>query len=410
MTIAPTERQHASARHYLRKPSEDTALQTAVTLIGEHFDFPMVQLNIVDQQQQHTIVAVGTGLDSLPRNESLCHQVVRDGVPKRITDLDPIPPTAGRFRAYIGVPITGREGVVVGALCLLDTVPREFGEHQMRQLVLAAAVVTDQLELLRRLQPTAAGNAEATRLIAAIDADEIIPHYQPIIDMNTGRIVGIEALARWRHPDLGWLPPSAFVPVAEDTDIIIDLDLAVLEQAVIDLTMFHGLQPGLWLSVNLSARHFQHRDCIPRLIGVVADAGVDPRWVSIEVTETAAFAGYGQDRDFLQDLRRAGFRIMLDDFGTGFSSLDHLLRLPIDGIKLDRSLTAALGAPAGIAISRALLTLASELGLNTVVEGVETAEQADAAHALGARFGQGHLWARALPADQLAEHLSDRMG
>ena len=299
--------------------------------------------------------------------------------------------------------------MTIGALCLLDTVPRTFDDAQLRQLVLAATVVNDQLELLRRLEPTAAATlAEARALTEAVDDGQILPHYQPIVQLRDSGIVGVEALARWQHPVHGLLPPGAFIPLAEDTDIIIDLDLAILRQAATDLARWTRRHPELRLSVNLSARHFDHPDCIQRLTDTVLAAHSDPAWISFEVTETIALANHLDDRNFLLELRQAGFQVLLDDFGTGFSSLDQLLHLPIDGIKLDRTLTAALHTHAGQAITRALLTLADELHLHTVIEGIETPEQATAAQALCGRIGQGYLWAAALPAAAVEAHFRTR--
>ncbi|MET3803792.1 EAL domain-containing protein (putative c-di-GMP-specific phosphodiesterase class I) [Nakamurella sp. UYEF19] len=401
-------RQHDSAHHYIDRPFGGTALQESVQLTAKLFHFPMAQINLMDADLEYTIAAVGTGVGPMPRADSLCHQVVRDGKTLVLADIEHIPASARELdiQAYIGVPIVGREGLVVGTLCLLDTVPRPFSPQQILDLEAVAAVVRDQLELMRRLGPVPTGTAaDSAALAGAVELGQIVPFYQPVVDLRSGEVRSIEALARWHHPDRGILMPAAFIPLAEDSDIIIDLDLAVIRQATIDLARWQRRTPDLRLNVNLSARHFDHLDCVSRLTGVVTSAGVSPESVNFEVTETAALAAHPGDRSFLGELRGRGFRIVLDDFGTGFSSMEQVMRLPIDGIKLDRSVTAALGSRVGDAVVRALLGLAGDLGFDTVIEGVETAEQAARARRSGCTHGQGFLFAAPLPANDVLDHL-----
>lgn len=225
------------------------------------------------------------------------------------------------------------------------------------------------------------------------------------IDLRTGEVSALEALARWRHPRRGVLAPAEFIPLAEDTEIIIDLDLAVLRQAVVDFTRWHRQHRSLRLHVNLSSRHFDHPDCVERITAAVTDAGVSPAAVNLEVTETAALAAHPHDRSFLAELREEGFQIVLDDFGTGYSMLKHVLRLPIDGVKFGGAVAKALGTRPGDALVRALVSLAADLDLHTIIEGVRTPEHAAHVQALGCTHAQGYLWAPPLPATQIGELL-----
>ena len=400
--------QHLSAQHNLDKPTQDTSIDSAVQLIAQRFRVPMVQVNILDADHQVTIAAVGAPLNAILRADSLCTHVVSDGRVKSLADINPIPIGAAHIKAYLGVPLSGREGLVIGTLCLLDTVSRRFSPQDLQDLRSAAGVIQDQLELIRRLTPVNHANlTEAAALITAIDQGQIIPHYQPIVDLHTGQIRAVEALARWQHPARGLLPPDAFIPVAEDSEIIIDLDLAVLKQAATQLGRWRIRHPALWMNVNLSARHFDHPDCLQRLEHTVENAGVDPAAITFELTETAAMAAYPQDRDFLIGLRDLGFRVVLDDFGTGFASVEQVLRLPIDGIKINRTLTAAMHTHLGDTIVRHLIAMATDLHLTTVVEGIETPEQLSHALNCGAHYGQGHIWAPALTACDLTSHLAE---
>jgi len=401
-------RQHLSAGHYVKVVTADSALQESVTLIAANFGFPAVVVNIVDADTRHTIAAVGAPLGTAPRVSTLCDHTVRNGVPVVHSEVTTPPASSPHLQAYVGVPLTGREGIVVGTLCLLDTRPRHFSAERMVQLVAIAAVVEDQLEMLRRRGPHPVGSTtNVTELTAAVDADQIVPYYQPIVDLRTGQIMGVEALARWHHPVRGVLPPATFIPLAEDTEIIIDLDLAILSQAAVDFVGWQRQYPRLRLNTNLSSRHFEHHDCVDRITGAVTTAGLAPEVVNVEVTETAEIATASHDAHrFLDTLRARGFRIVLDDFGTEYSAMKHLLCLPVDGLKTDHSFTAALGTPVGDALIRGVVGFAAELDLTLVIEGVETQHQATRAHHLGATLAQGYLWAPPLPATQLAELLN----
>ena len=399
--------QHLSAQHYLDKATHDTAISESVKLIAKQFRVPMVRVNILDADRQVTIAAFGAPLTAILRANSLCTHVVSDGHIKTLADIHPIPAGAAHIKAYVGVPLTGREGLVIGTLCLLDTVPRKFNAEDLENLQAAAAVIQDQLELIRRL--TGVNNAtttEAIDLMIAIEERQIVPYYQPIVDLHTGKTVGIEALARWEHPQFGLLASDAFIPMAEDSDIIIDLDLAILGQAAAELGRWRTEQPTLRLNVNLSARHFDDPECVRRLEDTVTRAGVPPTAITFELTESAAMAVDPAAREFLSRLRQAGFTVVLDDFGTGFASIDQMLRLPIDGVKINRTLTAALHTHLGETIVRHLVSLANDLSLTTVIEGIETLEQNIRARDAGATCGQGYLWASALTAGDLTAHLT----
>ncbi|WP_313519287.1 bifunctional diguanylate cyclase/phosphodiesterase [Pseudomonas sp.] len=242
----------------------------------------------------------------------------------------------------------------------------------------------------------------------ALRRDELALHYQPRLCLQSGRFLGVEALVRWQHPRRGLLAPSEFVPLAEESGLIVPLGYWVISRALRDMQGMRakGL-PALHMAVNLSFRQFQDSQLLPTLSRLIEENRVDARWLEFELTETAVMRRSDQVRQTMQALRKLGVRFSLDDFGTGFSSFVHLDRLPIALLKIDKSFVGGMNAKAeSYRLVRAMIDLAHNLGLEVVAEGVESAEQL----ALLARFGcdqvQGYLISRPLPLEQLSQLLS----
>ncbi|WP_353650661.1 EAL domain-containing protein [Nakamurella sp. A5-74] len=234
----------------------------------------------------------------------------------------------------------------------------------------------------------------------------------PIIDLDTGRTVGLEALARWQHPNGEITYPGGFVPLAEDSDLIIDLDKSVMRRAFMDLRRWQRKQPDLRMSVNLSGRHFDQKDYSSSIVESLVAADVSAESIDLELTESSRLNPQSSGLQ-ISLLRDVGFRIWLDDVGTGWSALDYLLRLPVNGIKIDRAVSVALGTHVGNAMTRAVTGLAVELDLSTIIEGIETVAQAELARTLGCTLAQGHLWSAAIPAsvlDEAMDSLPDHQG
>jgi diguanylate cyclase (GGDEF)-like protein len=229
--------------------------------------------------------------------------------------------------------------------------------------------------------------------------------YQPQIALGGGDIVGVEALARWRHPERGCIQPSQFIPVAEQTGLINQLGDWVLREAC-------GVSrrwPDLFVSVNLSPVQFRSKGFAERVIGIVGDCGGDPRKIELEVTESVLLDEEGGTVDALRMLRGAGFRIALDDFGTGYSSLGYLHRFDVDKIKIDRSFTQSLGQGSkAAAVIKAIVSLGHAMDLTVTAEGVETEIQKKFLHTAGCNEMQGYLFSRALSADQVTSLLGRR--
>ncbi|MBI2776465.1 MAG: EAL domain-containing protein [Chloroflexi bacterium] len=250
-------------------------------------------------------------------------------------------------------------------------------------------------------------------LRAGIERDELVVHYQPIVDLLTERIVGFEALVRWQHPRRGLVPPAAFIPLAEETNLIIPLGLRVLEKACRQAREWREAFPGerLVMSVNLSPRQFADSNLVESIAEVLRETGLEPCALELEITETSVMDRSEAGLQALADLRALGVRLVLDDFGTGWSSLAYLRTMPLDTIKIDRSFVSDLspGDP-NVAIVQAVLSLAHGLGINVVAEGIETPLQAERLQALGCDLGQGYRWARPMDPAAMDELLAARPG
>jgi EAL domain-containing protein (putative c-di-GMP-specific phosphodiesterase class I) len=243
----------------------------------------------------------------------------------------------------------------------------------------------------------------------AIAAGGLEVHYQPKIDPATGAPVGAEALVRWRHPELGLLLPSEFVPLAEENGLIVPLGEWVLEQACIQHRAWEaaGL-PAIRVVVNLSSRQLR-RSFADTVSDVLQRTGLDARFLGIELTESLLVAHDREDMDTLQALRAIGVHLAVDDFGTGYSSFSYLKHLPLDALKIDRSFVREVTLSVDdAAITTAIIAMAHALGLEVVGEGIETEAQRQVLLEQGCDAMQGYLFSRPVPADQLVPFLASR--
>jgi EAL domain-containing protein (putative c-di-GMP-specific phosphodiesterase class I) len=343
----------------------------------------------------------------------LSEMVAHTGAPVVVEDLaaatDRVP--VGAHGAVVGVPRLAGDPSRGGVLYLTDIVPREIGQSDLELLADFAAVAADQLDLTRRANNLQAPSERgAAALVRALGHGEIVPWYQPIVELRTGRLVGVEALARWAHSSGTLDDPGVFIPLAERTNLIVDLDRAVMRQAFLDVSRWRLRHPGLRVSVNLSGRHLDQDGWVEHVRRAAAAVGLEPSAVTLELTETVRPSGSGPTAEAVKDARDAGFEVWFDDFGTGWASLQELVAYRLDGIKIDRSFAAQLGRHVDNTVVRAITTAAAELGLGVTMEGVETREQAGLARDLGCDYGQGFLWSRPLPAARLDALLATKDG
>jgi diguanylate cyclase (GGDEF)-like protein/PAS domain S-box-containing protein len=239
----------------------------------------------------------------------------------------------------------------------------------------------------------------------AIEQGEFAVHYQPQLELATGRLAGWEALMRWMHPERGPIPPAAFLPVAEETGLIAQIGGLVLEEACRRAKEWQDEAPAefpLKMSVNISARQLQRPDgLLDGLSRTLRETGVAPGSLVLEITESMLMGDAEHNVDVLGRLQDLGVCIAVDDFGTGYSNLAYLKRFPVDYLKVDKSFVDGLGeSPEDTAIVEAVISLSRALGMQTVAEGIETTGQADLLRTLGCELGQGYYFSEPLPAHE----------
>jgi diguanylate cyclase (GGDEF)-like protein len=238
----------------------------------------------------------------------------------------------------------------------------------------------------------------------ALDRNEFVLHYQPQIDFKTGAIIGVEALVRWEHPEIGLVPPDKFIPIAEETGLILGIGRWVLRQACSDAARWRSElgENAPYVSVNLSYRQLQHPDLLGEIARILFESGLPPSSLTLELTESVLVDDPMEAAARLEAIKELGVNLSIDDFGTGYSSLSYLRQFPFNELKIDRRFINAITfGNADSALVQAVLDLGKLFSMNTVAEGVETVEQRDKLIELGCSIGQGYLFSRPVPADRL---------
>jgi EAL domain-containing protein (putative c-di-GMP-specific phosphodiesterase class I) len=237
--------------------------------------------------------------------------------------------------------------------------------------------------------------ATERELRLALTRDQLELFYQPKISLLTDELAGVEALVRWRHPERGLVPPIEFIGIAEETGLILQLGEWVLRTATRQASRWQDLQ----VSVNISPAQFRQPDLVQVVDNALRESGLAPQRLELEITESVLIQQPDAAAKLLDDLKKLGVRVAMDDFGTGYSSLSYLQRFHFDKIKVDRSFIGAIGIePSAAAIVRAVINLASSLGMLTCAEGVETDEQLAALRSEGCSEVQGYLFGKPMPA------------
>jgi EAL domain-containing protein (putative c-di-GMP-specific phosphodiesterase class I) len=249
-----------------------------------------------------------------------------------------------------------------------------------------------------------------TSLRRALEREEFILHFQPILDLRRDRVTGVEALIRWQHPDLGMVSPVRFISLAEETGLILPIGQWVLEEACRQLKGMHsqGFEE-LHVAVNLSPKQFRQRDLSRSISRVLDQAGVHPSLLELEVTESSVMEKGEAAIRALHDLKAMGVRLSIDDFGTGYSSLSYLKRFPIDALKVDKSFVHDITSDQDdAAITSAIIAMGHSLRLTIIAEGVETEEQLAFLRERECDKVQGYLFGRPMPAGELVELLGKK--
>ena len=251
--------------------------------------------------------------------------------------------------------------------------------------------------------------ATETDLRNAVRNKEFILHYQPIFALDGERLVGFEALIRWRRADGEIAPPSDFIGIAEETGLIVFIGQWVMQEAFARLPAWRSAYPEagpVTMSVNVSPRQFHQPDFVGQVMAAVRSSGVDPSAVRLEITESVTIQDARRTKSILDELRAQGVRVSIDDFGTGYSSLSYLQQLSFDTLKIDRSFVTALKGAGGEEIVRTILDLARSLEMDVVAEGAETAAHVEQLREMGCGFAQGYFFARPLEREAAAALLA----
>jgi diguanylate cyclase (GGDEF)-like protein/PAS domain S-box-containing protein len=251
-----------------------------------------------------------------------------------------------------------------------------------------------------------------SELRKALEQSQFVLYYQPTIDLLTGRLTGVEALVRWQHPRRGLVPPSEFIPVAEESGMIVPLGQWIMREACRQVRAWQNEFPAdepITLSVNLSGRQLRHSNLLRDVADALDDSGLQPSRLVLEITESVLMTDMAATLSRLFQLKSLGLKLAIDDFGTGYSSFAYLRRFPVDIIKIDKSFVDGIATePTASALVDAMIRIAKTLNLETVAEGVEQPEQADRLRALQCNIGQGYLFSRPLPSDEMARLLRER--
>ncbi len=378
--------------------------QSAVLMLDVD-DFKVVNDTYGHIAGDRLLVAVARRLEACCRPEDTVARLGGDEF-AILLDRMSTPEDATRVAARISVALT--EPVTIGGLditvqasmgiALVDhgSTPEELIRHADQAMYAAKNTRKGTYQLFeegneQRWMQTSILRSE---LQQAIEQDELTLHYQPVVNLDTGEIIGLEALVRWRHPDRGLLYPDAFIPTAEDTGQIIAIDRWVLQTACTQMQRWHtqiaGPKPSI--SVNVSPRELPEPDFVNTVQTALTESGLEAKHLILEITENVIAQPYIQ---ILNDLKTLGIRIAIDDFGTGYSSLSYLDRLPIDIVKIDRSFIRATQELSPLV--RIILQIGETLRLDIVAEGIETPDELQRLRQLGCRIGQGYHFAR--PAD-----------
>lgn len=421
MTLDREPDRLASLRSYRTSdPGRIDRLDALARLAAAAFGALPLEINLVEQDAVLTKGAANSERTITPIDRMLCTVVARTGqelilpdtgsvarleVPGMTLDLLP-------GRAYAGVPLVGRDGLALGAVCVYHEGPRPFSSGEVDALRTAARQVMTYLEL-RRLdgwtlsaEPDDTIEDSAHGIRQALELGQLTTHFQPVVDLRTGRYHSIEALLRWYHPEEGLVLPGRFIPVIENTALVHPVGREVLRQALAQVQTSRHLLPGLSVAVNVSPRQISEPGFADSIATQLERYELNPSVLTLEITETTELKGRSAIRQLTQ-LRDLGVSISLDDYGAGYSSLLRVLELPITALKIDRRLVRQLPKNARVAAAvRSTIQLCDDLGLDTVAEGVETADQLAAVCGLAVSHAQGYLLARPVPGEQLTAVLT----
>jgi len=400
-------------------------------LAAEYFQADSAGLGFADESRVWIKSSWGPLARELPRKNSIFDLVLAEDGPVVVSGFSQSPRLDGPLLIlklldatfFAAVPVRSFDGKILGILAIFCHEPRPgLTPDELRMFESLADMAASQLEL-RRLRKSLTGNGKrrsrasgvraswpsGSDLRQALNEGQFVLYYQPEVDLATRKIVGLEALIRWAHPERGLIPPLDFIPLAEENGLILpigDWGLAEVCQQIHKWCKEDPRHGSLRVCVNLSARQFSRRGLADHVEALLLESGISSRQLGLEMTESSLIPNIGTAMEVLGALRRLGISLLMDDFGTGYSSLNYLHSFPFDVLKIDRSFVSRMTeGNQPLQIVRTIIELARVLGMDVVAEGIETVEQYQLLRQLGCRFGQGFLFARPLTVDAITELL-----
>lgn len=412
----------------------EPAYDAIVQLAAKHFQAEAALLGFADETRIWVKAAVGDIVRERARANSLFEMVLSQDGPVVIANIEQVSAATGlhlylrahTFTSAASVPVRSSAGYILGALTVLFKETRDdFSADDIKALETFAETVSAHLELrvLRHPRPHAERKLRAahthtardawpqtTDLRRALDRREFVLYYQPEVDLCSRKIVGLEALIRWRHPERGLVPPGDFIPVAEQSGMILPIGDWGLAEACNQMQLWREEDPrhgSLRVCVNLSARQFMREGLADHVESLLEQSGTESRQLGLEMTESSLMPNMQTSQEVLEALRKLGVSLSMDDFGTGYSSLSYLHSFPFDLLKIDRSFIGRLAdGDQAMQIVRTIVELARVLGMDVVAEGIETREQYRVLRQMGCRYGQGFLFAKPQPPEEISRLLS----
>lgn len=413
--------------------TEPESIFDAITrMSAEYFRADTVLLGFADASRVWIKSYWGEAVRELPRSQSIFDMVLAEDGPLVVPDVARHPQFGGgllklrrlEVASFASVPVRASDGSILGALTIFGCQPRRtMALDELRMLESLAEMAAAQLELRRlrrvmkgrvlkrpRPQRSAAGSwPRRADLRRALEHGEFVLYYQPEVELATRRIVGLEALIRWAHPERGLVPPMEFIPFAEENGMILpigDWGLSAVCGQIQQWCQADSAHRSLRVCVNLSARQFAREGLADHVEALLRQFGVSSHQLGLEMTESSLIPDMGTAMEVLGSLRRLGVSLLMDDFGTGYSSLNYLHSFPVDVLKIDRSFVGRITeGEQPLQIVRTIIELARVLGMDVVAEGIETREQYHLLRELGCRLGQGYFFARPLSADAVTRLL-----
>jgi EAL domain-containing protein (putative c-di-GMP-specific phosphodiesterase class I) len=410
----------------------DPAFDAITRLAAEHFRADTALICFADETRCWVKSHWGEVLREIPRQGSLFEMVLASDAPCQFPNLQDWARSTGHwsqvpdrnFAFGASVPVRSNERLILGSLTILCRTEHPIlSPSELQTLENMADMIAAQLELqrlrravsrqqVRRAQPRRAessawpGNDDLRR---ALEQREFVLYYQPEVDLASRRIVGLEALIRWRHPDRGLVPPMDFIPAAEESGMILPIGDWGLAEACNQIQLWREEDPrhgSLRVCVNLSARQFQREGLADHVESLLQQSGTSSRQLGLEMTESSLIPNMQTALEVLGGLHSLGISLSMDDFGTGYSSLSNLHSFPFDVLKIDRSFVGRMvDGDQALQIVRTIVELARVLGMDVVAEGIETLDQYRLLRQMGCRYGQGFLFAKPLPAEDVSRLL-----